>query len=86
VGSSKRKIISEEIIESVEDMHESSAPDRAKKIARISYGINTKADNQVFIYVICFKFFNSALDVTGTGEMCSVYSTSHTIRVIKSRR
>jgi hypothetical protein len=55
VGSSKRKIISEEIIESVEDMHESSAPDRAKKIARISYGVNTKkADNQVFIYVVCF--------------------------------
>jgi hypothetical protein len=46
VGSSKRKIISEEIIENVEDMRESSAPDRANKIARLSYGVNTKADNQ----------------------------------------
>jgi hypothetical protein len=55
VGGSKKKVISEEIIETVEGTHETSAPDPPKKIARISYDPSSKSDTQVGVFVVsCF--------------------------------
>lgn len=48
-GSKKKKVVSEEIIETVEDIHKSSALEPAKKIARLSYDASAKSDIQVII-------------------------------------
>lgn len=45
-GGSKKKVISEEIIETVDDTHATSAPDPPKKIARISYDPSAKSGTQ----------------------------------------
>jgi hypothetical protein len=55
VGASKKKVISEEIIETVEDLHESSAPGPPKKISRISYDPSEKSGTQVCVFIVsCF--------------------------------
>jgi hypothetical protein len=46
VGVSKKKVISEDIIETVEETHVTSAPDPPNKIARISYDPSAKSGNQ----------------------------------------
>jgi hypothetical protein len=54
VGGSK-KVISEEIIETVEDTHATSAPDPPKKIARMSYDPSAKSGTQVCVFIVsCF--------------------------------
>jgi hypothetical protein len=91
-GSKKKKIVSEEIIETVDDVHKSSAPEPAKKIARISYDASAKSHTQVFMLFLS-HLFNIALDLSNRDwiklcneEIYTLYSSSHIIRVIKSRR
>lgn len=45
-GGSKKKVISEEIIETVEDTFETGGPDPPKKVARMSCGTSSKSDTQ----------------------------------------
>lgn len=55
MGGSKKKVISEEIIETVEETHATSAPDPPKKIARISCDPSAKSGTQVCVFIVsCF--------------------------------
>jgi hypothetical protein len=67
VGGSKT-VISEEIIETVEDTCETSGPDPPKKVARISCDIGSKSDVQVFVLFISYFIERSlhACHVTGS--------------------
>jgi hypothetical protein len=54
VGSSKKKIISEETIETVEDTYETTVPHPPKKVARVSCDIRSKSDMQVCVLLISY--------------------------------
>jgi hypothetical protein len=53
-GGSKKKVISEEIIETVEDTFETGGPDPPKKVARMSCGTSSKSDTQVSVFFISY--------------------------------
>jgi hypothetical protein len=53
-GGSKKKIVSEEIIETIADTHETSVTDPLKKRARISCDASSKCDTQVCVVYFLF--------------------------------
>jgi len=53
-GGSKKKIISEEIIETIEDTYETSITDPPKKRARISCDADSKSGSQVSVLFISY--------------------------------
>jgi len=53
-GGSKKKIVSEEIIETIEDTYETNKTDPSKKRARISCDANSKSGTQVSVLFISY--------------------------------
>jgi len=65
-GGSKKKIVSEEIIETVEDTYETSITDPSKKRARLSCDANSKSGTQVSALFISYFI---ECHVTGCGNI-----------------
>jgi hypothetical protein len=65
-GGSKKKIVSEEIIETIEDTYETSTTDPPKKRARISCDANSKSGTQVSVL---FIYYFIECHVAGCGDI-----------------
>ena len=63
-GGSKKKIVSEEIIETIEDTYETNITDPSKKRARISCDANSKSGTQVSVLFISYFMWHVAVILT----------------------
>jgi hypothetical protein len=80
VGGSKKKVISEEIIEIVEDTDATSAPEPLPKIARMSYDAGAKSGTQVCVFIVsCFtlRCFGSRRGTSSEGWRKLYNEASH---------